>query len=102
SPLESLLIERIGLCWLAVHHAELDAASALKKDQGASSLSLYAQKRLDSCHRRYLLAIRQLATVRKLLRPQRSCADLAKGVRTKRCRDRFKALARMSLVPNGM
>ena len=68
SPLEKLLVDRVGVCWLQVHHADMDAVSALSKDQGATSLSLYAQRRLDSAHRRYLTAVKQLALVRKLLR----------------------------------
>jgi hypothetical protein len=69
SPLERLLVDRIGVCWLQTHHADLDAASARVRDQGASSVSLYAQRRLDSAHRRYLLAVKQLTLVRKLLGP---------------------------------
>jgi hypothetical protein len=69
SPLEQLLVDRIGVCWLQTHHADLDAASARVRDQGASSISLYAQRRLDSANRRYLLAVKQLALVRKLLGP---------------------------------
>jgi len=70
TQLEALLIERIGLCWLAVNFAEIDAAAARLKDQGLTSSSLLAQKRLDSAHRRYIHAIRALATIRRLLKPR--------------------------------
>src|SRR6516164_9338767 len=70
TQLEALLIERIGLCWLAVNFAEIDAADARLKDQGLSSVSLLSQKRLDSAHLRYLYAIRGLATIRRLLKPR--------------------------------
>jgi hypothetical protein len=68
-PLERLLIERISVCWLQVHHADLDVATSRLKDGGATSVSLYAQRRLDSAQRRYLHAVKQLALVRKLLAP---------------------------------
>ena len=46
----------------------VDACHALVRDKGTSTLSVYAQKRLDSAHRRYLLAVKTLAVVRKLLK----------------------------------
>src|SRR5262245_57211497 len=64
SPLEMLLIRRIAVSWLQVHHADQDAAANLK---APGAQSVHAQKRLDSAHRRYLHAIRQLATVRRLM-----------------------------------
>ena len=77
TQLEALLIERIGLCWLAVHFAEIDAADARLKDQGLTSASLFSQKRLDSAHRRYLHAIRGLATIRRLLKPRQKAKPQA-------------------------
>ena len=78
TQLEALLIERIGLCWLATHFAEIDAADARLKDQGLSSASLLSQKRLDSAHRRYLYAIRGLATIRRLLKPRQKAKPQAR------------------------
>jgi hypothetical protein len=67
TPLERLLAERIALCWLALYQAE-----ALFHQQ-AQDLSIhqveYWQNRIDRAHRRYLSAIRTLATVRKLAVP---------------------------------
>src|ERR1700730_6249211 len=68
TPLEKLLVDRIGVCWLQVHHLDVDACHTLAKDKGTSTWSVYAQKRLDSAQRRYLLAVKTLAVVPKLLK----------------------------------
>ncbi len=68
SPLEKLLADRIALCWLAVHFADLDAIQARQRENNPS-LADHARKRLDSAHRRYLYSVKQLAVVRKLLKP---------------------------------
>jgi hypothetical protein len=64
TPLESLLAERIALCWLSIHLVEI------RFEQYAKDLSMrqavHWQDRIDRAHRRYLSAIRTLATVRKL------------------------------------
>jgi hypothetical protein len=67
SPLETLLVDRICACWLAVQHAELHAAKRLNAHSVA--LSTAEENRLDKVHRRFLAAIRELARVRKLLTP---------------------------------
>jgi len=64
SFLESLLIDRITACWLQVQHADLTYAKAKGIDLDQAT---FMQKRLDQTNRRYLFAIKQLATVRKLL-----------------------------------
>jgi hypothetical protein len=66
TPLERLLVERIAVCWLHLHHLEVVYASkdSLTLDQG-----IYFQKCLDRAHRRYLSAIKMLAVVRKLAIP---------------------------------
>src|SRR6202035_653041 len=51
-----------------VHSFDVAACHTLAKDKGTSTWSVYAQKRLDSAHRRYLLAVKTLAVVRKLLK----------------------------------
>jgi hypothetical protein len=65
SPLERLLVERIGACWLHVNYAEIKNAEQMK---GATSFkaSEYYQKRVDRAQRRYLAAIKALAQVRRL------------------------------------
>jgi hypothetical protein len=67
TPVEKILIERIGVSWLQVYQLDIQATVGL----GATSTpqGVYAQKKLDSAHRRLLLAVKQLAVVRKLLRP---------------------------------
>jgi hypothetical protein len=77
SPLEKLLIERLGICWLQVHYLDIKAVEALTQDKGETTLSVYAQKRLDSANRRYLQAIRALATIRKLLPKAPSPVEIA-------------------------
>lgn len=66
TPLERLLAERIALCWLSVHDAEIRFAQS-------SDLTFrqaeHWQYRIDCAHKRYLWAIKTLATVRKLAAP---------------------------------
>ena len=66
TPLESLLADRIVVCWLALQQAELSYSSAdsLTLDQAA-----FTQKRISAAHNRYLTAIRTLAQVRRLAVP---------------------------------
>jgi hypothetical protein len=67
SPLERLLVERVVACWLQLQNADILLA------QGEARLSIsqaeYHQRRCDRAHKRYLGAIRTLATVRKLALP---------------------------------
>jgi hypothetical protein len=66
TPLERQLADRVALCWLALHEGELRLASA----QGLSiSQCDYWQRRIDHLHRRYLSAVKALATFRRLAVP---------------------------------
>jgi hypothetical protein len=67
SPLEKLLIQRVVLCWLACHAAEVERAERLQS--GTSELLKAADKRVDRAHTRFLSATKALASVRKLLAP---------------------------------
>jgi hypothetical protein len=71
SPLEQLLVDRVVACWLQVAYA--DALFAQVRDvpvaQGAE-----LQRRQDAAHRRYLQALKTLATVRRFLPPERPLA----------------------------
>ena len=67
TPLEQLLIERICACWLAVQHAELRTAERVRH---STILSQAEEQRLDKVHRRFLMAVKSLAQVRKLLVPK--------------------------------
>src|SRR5262249_40006191 len=66
TPLERMLVERVVACWLQVQDADMRYAQAKNPsiEQGD-----YYQRRMDRAHRRYLSAIRTLATVRKLALP---------------------------------
>jgi hypothetical protein len=62
-PLERLLAERVAICWLDVHswdlwHARAGGISLEKAD--------HFQRMRDRTHRRYMSALKALATVRKL------------------------------------
>ncbi len=67
TPLETLLIERIALCWLQLHYYETILAQTLGELSIAQSES--QQKRIDKAHARYLASIKTLAQVRKLQLP---------------------------------
>jgi len=69
SSLEKLLVNRIGICWLQVHLADLTAAD---RPSGETS------RRQNAAQSRYLAAIRQLALVRQMLRRAPSTLDLLK------------------------
>ena len=66
SPLEKLLIERIALNWIRVHHADMAAAQAMTNASSTKMMEFW-QKRLNEAERRYLVGIGSLATVRRLL-----------------------------------
>jgi hypothetical protein len=67
TPLEQLLVERIVVCWLQVQQAELRAAGRLGSN--GMVLSHAEEYRLNQVHRRFLMAVKSLAQVQKLLRP---------------------------------
>jgi len=77
SELERLLADRVTLCWLAAHLAEVDQAERARQQGVASAEARAAVQRLDRAHARLLSACRSLATVQKLLRPGVSPYDLA-------------------------
>ena len=66
SPTERLLVDRVVACWLQVQEADLRYAQA-----GNCSFpqANYHLKRQDRAHRRFLSAMKTLATVRKLALP---------------------------------
>lgn len=66
SPLERQLVERVVLSWLTLHEAEYRFANT--RDLSVKDAD-YWQRRIDACHRRYLSAVKMLATVRKLAIP---------------------------------
>lgn len=68
TPLERLLVERVVLCWLQVHYEDAIDASGLKKGVTWKQ-SLNQQKRAETAQRRFLAAVKALATVRRLALP---------------------------------
>jgi hypothetical protein len=66
-PLEKLLVDRICVCWLALQHSELHAAKRF--NERAVVLTPSEEHRQDKVHGRFLMAVRELARVRKLLQP---------------------------------
>jgi hypothetical protein len=78
SALERLLVERVAATWLQVNHA--DAAYAQAKGPGATvAVMTELQKRQESASRSHLAAVKQLALVRKLLKPAPSPLDLLRA-----------------------
>jgi hypothetical protein len=75
SPLERLLAERIVTCRLQLEQAEVLYAGRLGKLP--ISQDEYHQRRVDRLHKLYLSAIRELAQVRKLLKPHVTQVNLA-------------------------
>jgi hypothetical protein len=66
TPLENLLADRIALCWLSLHDAEARFAQA---EDLTFKQAEFWQHRIDCAHRRYLSAIKTLATIRKFALP---------------------------------
>jgi hypothetical protein len=67
TPLERLLVDRIMIGWLHVHHA--DAVYARNSGSMTLGQSDCLGRRLERAQRRYLAAIRALAVVRRLQLP---------------------------------
>jgi hypothetical protein len=66
SPLEELLVERVGAGWLQTAYADAAAAQARVKPLDLAQLE-QQQRRQERAQKGYLAAIRTPATVRKLL-----------------------------------
>lgn len=66
SPVERLLVDRVVLCWLHVHHADVQYAYATNVTLEYGD---YLQRQQERAQRRYLAAIKSLATVRRLVMP---------------------------------
>src|SRR5262249_51636526 len=73
SPLERLLVERVVMTWLQT--AYHDALAAQSAGAAEARLRLIHQQQSNS-ERRHLAAVKQLALVRKLLKPTPSTLQL--------------------------
>jgi hypothetical protein len=80
SALERLLVERIVVCWLHVNHADEQYFNMGSRELAWAE---YRQRNRDRAHRRYLSAIRALATVRRLALPIKLDVSLAGMVEPK-------------------
>ena len=67
TPLETLLVDRIVVCWLHLHYAETIYAQNLPVLPAIQAA--FYQHRITAAHNRYLSAIRTLAQVRRLQVP---------------------------------
>jgi hypothetical protein len=63
TPIERLLVERVVTCWPHLHFLEL---SFERQTSTPIDLAEYYQRTIDRAQKRYLAAIKTLATVRKL------------------------------------
>lgn len=79
TPIERLLADRVALCSLAVHVAELELLKLLKTEPGDAPTVRAADRRLNSAQGRFLAATKALATAQKLLRPAPSVLELLGG-----------------------
>jgi hypothetical protein len=66
TPLESLLAERVAMCWFMLNTYEMRYAS---KDEMTYREAEYQLKRIESANRRFLSAVRTLVQVRTLALP---------------------------------
>jgi hypothetical protein len=64
TPLEGLLVDLVGVAWLGVHHAEIQAASPAGASLGQATFRL---RQAESAQKRLLAVTRTLATLRALL-----------------------------------
>ena len=76
SPLERLIVDQVVIAWLQASHGHTTCAQLLSAEPTSAHLAL-VQKRQESSQRRLLLAAKQLATIRKLLKPPLSLVGLA-------------------------
>lgn len=97
SPIERLLVERVVACWLQVYHADAQAAEFT---EGTFTEGNYMQRRQNRAHRRFLSAVKTLATVRRLAVPTLVAVNLTGTVETKETKP--PATSRPWRLPVGM
>jgi hypothetical protein len=68
TPIERLLADRAALCWAELHNADARIFGLLGEGLDTRRAAFLDQYR-DRAHRRYLTALKTLATVRKLAVP---------------------------------
>jgi hypothetical protein len=70
TPLETLLIDAVLMCWLRFQQAESYRSSVMGPGQTFTHVE-YADKMLTRAHNRYLKAIESLARLRRLNQPKK-------------------------------
>jgi hypothetical protein len=80
NAIERLLVERVVACWFQVNHADGIAAWT---EQCTLEQGDYHQRRQDRAHKRFLSAVKMLATIRRLALPIRVDVNVAGTVETK-------------------
>jgi hypothetical protein len=102
SELEKLLIDRICISWVAVYHADIALAEHLLAHPSASPATRAAQQRLDGAHRRFVTAVKALATVQKLLQRAPSPLELLTRTVPEKTTSRPSGRSRTSPVAEGV
>ena len=97
SATEKLLVDRVVACLLQSQHADYMAAEA---SDDSVAIGDYHQRRQDRANRRLLLAIKTLATVRRLALPIRVDLNVAGSVETKPAKPTHPALPNWDRVPS--
>ena len=75
SRVMKLLADRVVVCWVQCHLADLDA---LQEERAGAPQAAHAERRQSAAQTRYLAALRQLEVVRRLLRPAPSPFQMLK------------------------
>lgn len=68
TPLEALLVERVCFCWLAMMNDDTQDALRYQKGSSFEAMETYS-RRAETAQRRFLAAVKTLATVRRLAIP---------------------------------
>jgi hypothetical protein len=93
TPLESLLVQRVLICWLRLHLAEFNAGTC-----GTDSTTEAFQRQLERANRLYLSSVKMLATVRRMALPLR--VDLNLTARAARAEPRMCGLNSHDVGPS--
>ncbi len=103
SPLERLLVERIVLCWVQVQYQDARAGMMLQQPSYSISSLEHRTREAERAERRYIQAIKALATVRRLALPtlQVNLAQVNIGAGTAEGPETVEAAAALPENANG-
>ena len=97
SPLERLLVERVTATWLQLSYFD----ALMTQPTGSEARTRMLLRQQDAANRRYLAAVKTLATVRKLLKPSPSPVQIASRLDRSGQRSRCDRMAIAGTVPVG-